>query len=298
MKLLCGMVGVTLFTFSCLLNESEDSKILRPQIKHQNLEDTLIHSRIDRELCVDKIKLKKQKKTPLIIHGFVPLCDNDNQGIVPVNNKLGDGDNLKTNLYWGAGYGVKSYFKKLIDWKIVQSSHINDTILERVVFRKKFNDSTLVYFIADAYNGSQMNACLTDYFNALNGSLSSIIHVEDSTILQLHSDADLIIFNGHNGLMDEEPIFQKAKYSRKKEAIAIACYSFSYFENYWIYSDAYPLLSTTHLLAPEAYTLEAAINAWATGKSGDDIRDAAAKAYSDKHTCSYKTAQKLFKTGW
>jgi len=34
---------------------------------------------------------------------FVALADNFNQGIVPVSAKLGNGDNPKTNLYWGAG---------------------------------------------------------------------------------------------------------------------------------------------------------------------------------------------------
>lgn len=49
-----------------------------------------------------KINLQNKilQKQPLIVHVFVPLCDNDNQGIVPVSASLGDGQNLKTNLYW------------------------------------------------------------------------------------------------------------------------------------------------------------------------------------------------------
>ena len=33
------------------------------------------------------------------IHVFVALCDNENQGIVPVNSSLGNGQNSESNLY-------------------------------------------------------------------------------------------------------------------------------------------------------------------------------------------------------
>ena len=36
------------------------------------------------------------------IHVVVALCDNENQGIVPVPEKLGNGKEPLTNLYWGA----------------------------------------------------------------------------------------------------------------------------------------------------------------------------------------------------
>ncbi len=44
------------------------------------------------------------------IHIFVALCDNKNQGIVPVPPILGNGEDPKNNLYWGALYGVKTFF--------------------------------------------------------------------------------------------------------------------------------------------------------------------------------------------
>ncbi|MEM6697149.1 MAG: hypothetical protein AAF599_02045, partial [Bacteroidota bacterium] len=42
------------------------------------------------------------------IHVFVALCDNVNQGIVPVPEHLGNGQDANSNLYWGAAYGVKN----------------------------------------------------------------------------------------------------------------------------------------------------------------------------------------------
>lgn len=300
MRFTFGIIGLLILGTSCILSENKNTTpLIKVKVaKDIKKKDTVTLSKFDRTETLSKIMTKKLKKAPLIVHAFIPLCDNKNQGIVPVNSRLGDGDNLKTNLYWGAGYGFKSYFKKLVDWELALSQYLNDTILERVVFKKTMDDSTLVYFIADAYNGNKMEQCLLDYSNALNGKLNSSLTIEDSITLQIHSHADLLIFNGHNGLMDEFIPLQHTKIPRKKDAIAIACYSFSYFEEHWYSANTYPLLSTTHLLAPEAYTLEAAVNSWAKGQSGIEIRNAAAKAYSDKHSCSYKTAQKLFKSGW
>src|ERR1044072_9085598 len=54
-----------------------------------------------------------------VIHVFVALADNVNQGIVPVSASLGNGDNAKTKLYWGAAFGVRTFFSKNKDWEVV-----------------------------------------------------------------------------------------------------------------------------------------------------------------------------------
>src|SRR5262245_13744302 len=56
---------------------------------------------------------------PLVAHVVVALCDNLNQGIVPVPKALGNGQDPARNLYWGARYGVKTYFAKTGGWKQV-----------------------------------------------------------------------------------------------------------------------------------------------------------------------------------
>ena len=47
-----------------------------------------------------------------VIHVLVALCDNANQGIVPVPARLGNGADPDSNLYWGAAFGVKTFFSK------------------------------------------------------------------------------------------------------------------------------------------------------------------------------------------
>src|SRR5882757_8911186 len=89
-----------------------------------------------------------------VIHVFVALCDNVNQGIVPVSASLGNGDNPKTNLYWRAGFGVKTFFLRNKDWELVnETNNPAPSILERLMFRHKATNTMLV---ADAYRGREI----------------------------------------------------------------------------------------------------------------------------------------------
>src|SRR6266576_3547327 len=51
------------------------------------------------------------ESSPRVVHVFVALADNQRQGIIPVPPALGNGRDPQHNLYWGAAYGVKTYFK-------------------------------------------------------------------------------------------------------------------------------------------------------------------------------------------
>lgn len=253
----------------------------------------------DRSSIKKALASKITSHVPLIVHVFVPLCDNLNQGIVPVNSKLGDGMNLSTNLYWGAGYGVRSYFKLKTDWKLsLQQANPDSNILERVVFRKTMSNGTAIIMIADAYRGDRMKQCLRSYMHSLAGILNDSISLSDKQY-PFHSGADLLIFNGHNGLMDDTlaPVLNADK--RPKDAMIIACYSTSYFRPYLQRSGGYPLVTTTGLLAPEAYVIHAAIENWALQKSEKEIRIAAGDAYYAKHPSSTQGGCRgLFRTGW
>ena len=89
------------------------------------------------------------------IHVFVALCDNENQGIVPVPKAIGNGKDTRNNLYWGAGYGVKNYFdRKTTDWKFIRAIKSNNPIvLERLLFKHVNKE---IYLLADAYDGEKI----------------------------------------------------------------------------------------------------------------------------------------------
>ena len=73
-----------------------------------------------------------------VVHVFVALADNVNQGIVPVPAALGNGDDPGRNLYWGGAYGVRTYFRKSAGWKeIAVLQKPSTSVLERSVFLQR-----------------------------------------------------------------------------------------------------------------------------------------------------------------
>ena len=85
---------------------------------------------------------------------------------------------------------------------------------------------------------------------------------------------------------------------QKKETIILACYSKNYFSPHLKQTNAKPLLWTTGLMAPEAYTLHDALREWVNHKPDSQIREAAANAYSKYQKCSKKAAMNLLVTDY
>jgi hypothetical protein len=230
------------------------------------------------------------------IHVFVALCDNEHQGIVPVPSLIGNGKDARNNLYWGAAYGVKNYFRnKTTEWALIKSLKTdNPDVLERLIFKHKSRD---VYLLADAYDGERIKACTEQFLRCANGQSPLTVTV-DSAELSFGGHSDLIAYIGHNGLMDfDVNLTYKPDASRVSDVIILACYSKSYFSPEIRKAKANPVLWTTHLMAPEAYTLKAAIDGWMLGETGAQVRERAAQAYNAYQKCGIKGARNLFSTG-
>ncbi len=235
-----------------------------------------------------------QQKT---IHVFVALCDNEHQGIVQVPKHLGNGKDPRGNLYWGAAYGIKNYFtNKTTDWTLVKSfPSENPAILERLLFKHATRE---VYLLAEAYDGEQIKQTVEDFLKAANAHSPSSIQLE-SQVLNFGGKADLLAYIGHDGLMDFSVDIQyTASPAKEKEVIILACYSKKFFESELTKANAKPVLWTTHLMAPEAYTLKAAIDGWMNRESGNEIAERAAQAYHHYQKCGINGARKLLVSGF
>ncbi len=68
----------------------------------------------------------------------------------------------------------------------------------------------------------------------------------------------------------------------------LACASKQFFRDGVKAGGAYPLLWTTGLMAPEAYTLKSALDGWIAGEDHEQIRDRAAGAYDKYQKCGAK----------
>jgi len=230
------------------------------------------------------------------IHVYVALCDNINQGIVPVPKALGNGQDPKSNLYWGALYGVKTHFKRSADWSLVKTLESpNSKILERVLFK---HNTTNTYLLADAYDGAFIKQTTIDFLKAASGDLKEQV-AYNNTDLAFGGSSGLVAYIGHDGLMEFDlDVALKPCDEGKRDAIMLACVSRNYFGPYLEKTGARPLVWTTGLMAPEAYTLKWAIDGWILGETDLQIRERAAAAYHKYQKCGMRGARNLLVTGY
>src|ERR1043166_9657676 len=224
-----------------------------------------------------------ERNSVTLIHVFVALCDNIHQGIVPVSATLGNGDDAQRNLYWGAAFGVKTFFTKDKNWRVVNCQTGPDDgqfIIERCVFKRKDREAFLV---ADAYRGSEIQRATQTFLQAASGYPGETLSVSvdnKSYTLHLHGSAALVAYTGHDGLMDFHLTTPPGKRDNEpRAAIILACASKSYFAEVLRKTGAKPLLWTTNLMAPEAYILAAAIDGWLQKETDEQVRLRAARAY-------------------
>jgi hypothetical protein len=239
---------------------------------------------------------------PIVVHVVVALCDNANQGIVPVPAALGDGQNPRTNLYWGALYGVRTHLPRAGWSKVDAVPSKNNLILERSVFFlsvKRGENSVPVYVVADAWDGANIREALQAYLGmAAGGSVEQVDVTHDSNSLKLQAggNSHLIAYVGHNGLMEflvDAPASPPTG-TVARSAVVLACVSKSYFLKHLKTAGAHPLVLTTGLMAPEAYTLDSVIRSWVGDGATSAAVEAAAAAYNRYQKCGLRAAQRLF----
>ena len=234
-----------------------------------------------------------------LVHVFVALADNKHQGIVPVPAVLGNGQDAANNLYWGAMYGVKGFFGRSKNWRKlkIQPHTKHAYILDNAAFQYK--DTV---FIAQAYDGAKMEMALRDFFASVAGkgsrrfNITGIKNSAESVIVESAGMAEVNCFVGHNGLMDMrlDNIPTRSQRSSRSFAVVLACKSQPYFAGVLEQLDCVPLITTSGLMAPEAYTLEAILTTFTDDFNVQTIHTAAAGAYAKYQKCSVSAARRLF----
>lgn len=244
--------------------------------------------------------------TPRVVHVVVALCDNKNQGIVPVPATIGNGQDPKNNLYWGAAYGVKTFMRKRPNWQLVETISTGGprkNILERVIFKHKTDN---VYLVADAYDGEFIQQTIGDFYQYISGELKQPLKIDQKN-LSTGGGADLVVYIGHNGLMDysvsrlnlnaSDITDEKARQlNGQRQAAVFACKSKPYFLPQFERAGIRPAMMTTNFMAPEAYILNALVDSWIKKQSPEQTREAVAQAYAKYQKISVKSAKGLFAT--
>ncbi|MEY4484210.1 MAG: hypothetical protein RL693_1662 [Verrucomicrobiota bacterium] len=206
---------------------------------------------------------------------FVALCDNKTQGIIPVGEKIGNGDLPDDNLYWGCTDGFGSLFKRSKDWKVLTStSDISPSILRSMKLKHAREE---VVMTAEAYRGSDIRRCIEDFEAAVESG-----------------QYDLVAFIGHNGLMDFQLPDRPKQSPTKTEAIVLCCRSDIYFGPRLQWIGGKPLLLTQQLMYPGAFILHDVLNVWIAGGTPAAMREAAGRSYAKNQKISVKAATGVF----
>jgi hypothetical protein len=178
-----------------------------------------------------------------VVHFFVALADNHYQWIIPMPAALGNGADPARNLYWGAVFGVKTYFLHLKDWELLSAGPgPKKEVLERCIFKRKDQQ---VYLIADAYDGREIAMTVTDFLSAAVGiSMPPASAKVKSGELAVPSGgaAGVLVYVGHDTFMDAPlPEVKGAPGTTPRQAIVLACASKQYFGPYLRHTRAMPL---------------------------------------------------------
>jgi hypothetical protein len=247
--------------------------------------------------AAERVATDARAGRPLVAHVFVALCDNQHQGIVPVPAAIGNGRDPGRNLYWGAGCGVRTYLSKAPGWSRLRKPGTGpDGVLERAVFVRSIQGTRLLV-VADAWDGARIRDTLAHFLEATAGRERVRITIDDQQV-EAGGASHLVAFVGHNGLMDfAAPRLQDGNDQPARAAVVLACASQPYFQDLLLRARAYPLVMTSGLMAPEAYSLEAALTTWFTSLSPTQAREAAARAYDKYQHCGVGAARRLFVTG-
>jgi hypothetical protein len=178
----------------------------------------------------------------------------------------------------------------------------DDRILERVVLYaevERDQRDVPVYIVADAWDGAKIREASAEYLEMSAGRSVQSVPVEQGTdrrILQAGGSSHVLAYVGHNGLMDfplaaPDPASND---SPARSVIILACASKSYFLDHLRPAGAHPLLLTTGLMAPEAYTLDSALRLWIAKGTTVAATEGAAEAYDRYQKCGLGAARRLF----
>jgi hypothetical protein len=206
---------------------------------------------------------------------FVCLADNATQGLVPVPAKIGDGNDAAGNLYWGCDEALPALLRRSAVWKRI-SKEVNPTtaIVERLSFDHASRHTKM---IVEAWRGSSMNECLIAFELAIQTG-----------------ESDLLVFVGHNGLMDFQLPLVRAAPVKRPDVMVLCCKSLDYFKQRILDQGGRPVLLTTQFMYPGGFLVRDGVAAWLLKPDPAPIRNAAATAYAKNQGISLRSAAGVF----
>jgi len=238
----------------------------------------------------------------------VALCDSRLSKVA--NPNQGRGDSFRENLYWGAMYGVETFFSRQGDWKFVHADAGRDPhVLRRVVFlrraspteewrqrgvTKPFDICLLAQAWAGPYAADAMRAALND---GLGAKPPVVIEIGNRRI-PFGSGSHLVGYVGYNALKDGHTILPNPNEDLPKPEARgifyICASSADYLAIPLRQLGLYPVLLTTQHITPEAYVLHGLTETLANGQIETGFALQAAQEYAHYNRMVPNEARRIF----
>jgi hypothetical protein len=242
----------------------------------------------------DRVTADLAAGKPLVVQIHAPLCE---KTIIPCgNDRLGDGDNPRTNLYWSTSPGFGKWFaRKGGGWNKLVDRAAGDTgdpdVLALHVYRRTMAAPASwrtrgaparfdVYVVVFGWRGTAIDRALAAYARELSGLDARTIALDGTATVEAGGAAQLVAYSGHNRLMDVDSFTWPAPAKAVTGAIAVACKTADYMQDEVPAPTRVPLLMTRDFLFANAAPVEAVVLAFARGGSYAKIRREAAAAYA------------------
>jgi hypothetical protein len=219
--------------------------------------------------------------SPVTVDVYVPLCDG--AALACGNGKLGAPRDLDENLYWGARYGAERFLSRAAGFKVVSKRDAPDAgkpgLLREVVVERAgaSKGERPVRLRLLAYAGDKIDDAVADFFAALH-----------------ESPPDVVVWSGHDRLMDVAAPAVSTRSSAPPRVAVLACDSAQFFGPALAARGVQALSLTKSFMAPEAYLLEALAGALGHDASDAAVHDVLVDAYAKYQHISKRAASTVF----
>jgi hypothetical protein len=235
---------------------------------------------------------------PLVVYVVVPLCSNEQ--IDCGSPTAGRPADLEHNLYWGAVFGARRFFdRKNSGWERVEVTRGDGVYLERAVYRRLLpgapwgkNQPIEELVVLQAVHGDAIDKAVDHFWQVTTEGGSVTFKDGDRTrTVGIRATG----YAGHNRLMDDKKL-PPVRSGRREPvpAFVLACNSEPYFGQALEQAGSRPLVTTSSLMAPEGYLIDAVAQGIGENLAPAELRRRAVAAYAKWQRLSPGAAGSVF----
>lgn len=283
-----ALIGV--FLWRGLQNQSQsDALSILSAAPSEALRGAVFDEPLDFETAITQSILRRGHFT-ITIH--VALAD---YRVADVPQQFGNGAGPRSNLYWGALYGVETHLANAGGWRRAHTDDGDkDAIIRRVVFHKHVQPTSLwrsrgvnapfdVYVLANAYPAARIVTAMEQPLRDATTREAVVLRI-DNQDLTFGAGSVVSGYVGHNWMLDQYwdafaalPVERSGAqrgvfYLCSRSAIVMHAPTLKH--------GLYPILFVRSQIVPEAYLVDGILTALWSGELDDAILDEAAAAYA------------------